>query len=153
MIRTHAVKRKICNILLHVVCTGRKTRRFRPFGYSPTRRGRCFKLYYKYRNSHLIHMYFTLSIYRLNVMFRHMPVPRDTSVLREIIFVCCESVGNCQTLPKEGPSQLVNNVIFRPCFLFFASDGPRFLPLLSRSDVRPPRVLYIVYQQTALYIT
>ena len=43
-------------------------------------------------------------------MFRHMPVPRDTSVSRQIIIVCCESVGNCQTLSKDGPSQLVNSI-------------------------------------------
>ena len=51
-------------------------------------------------------MYFTLAIYRLNIMFRHMPVPRDTSVLRDIIIACCESVGNCQTLSKDGPHNL-----------------------------------------------
>ena len=61
-------------------------------------------------------MYFTQAIYRLNIMFRHMPVPRDTSVSRQIIIVCCESVGNCQTLSKDGPSQLVNSIIFRPFF-------------------------------------
>ena len=61
-------------------------------------------------------MYFTEAIYRLNMMFRHMPVPRDTSVLRQIIIVCCESVGNCQTLSKDGPLQLVNSIIFRPFF-------------------------------------
>ena len=63
-------------------------------------------------------MYFTQVIYRLNIMFRHMSVPRDTSVLRQIIIVCCESVGNCQTLSKDGPSQLVDSVIFRPFFSF-----------------------------------
>ena len=41
----------------------------------------------------LKHMNFTQAVYRLNIMFRHMPVPRDTSVLRQIIIVCCESVG------------------------------------------------------------
>ena len=54
-------------------------------------------------------------------MFRHMPVPRETSVSRQIIIVCCESEGNCQTLSKDGPSQLVNSIIFRPYFPFFAS--------------------------------
>ena len=49
-------------------------------------------------------------------MFRHMPVPRDTSISRQMIIVCCESVGNCQTLSKGGPSQLVNSIIFRPFF-------------------------------------
>ena len=49
-------------------------------------------------------------------MFRHMPVPRDTSVSCQIIIVCCESMGNCQTLSKDGPSQLVNSIIFRPFF-------------------------------------
>ena len=73
-----------------------------------------------------------------------MPVPRDTSVSRQIIIVCCESVGNCQTLSKDGPSQLVYIIIFRP-FFFFASDVHRFLPVLCRSNVRPPRVLYIVF--------
>ena len=90
-------------------------------------------------------MCFTQAIYRLNIMFRKMSVPRDTSVLRQIIIVCCESVGNCQTLSKDGPSQLVNSIIFRPFFLFFASDVHRFLPILTRSDVHPPRVLYIVF--------
>ena len=66
-------------------------------------------------------MYFTQAIYRLHIMFRHMPVPRDTSVSRQIIIVCCESVGNCQTLSKDGPSQLVNSINF-VLFLFFASD-------------------------------
>ena len=84
-------------------------------------------------------------------MFRHMPVPRDTS----IIIVCCQSVGNCQTLYKDGPSQLVNSIKFRPFFLFFAPDVPRFLPILSRSNVHPPRVLYIVFMlinRQALYV-
>ena len=85
-------------------------------------------------------MYFAQAIYRLNIMFRHMPVPRDTSVSRQIIIVCCESLGNCHTLSKDGPSQLVSSIIFRPFFLFFASDVHRFLLILSRSDVRPPRV-------------
>ena len=61
-------------------------------------------------------MYSTQAIYRLNIMFRHMPVPRDTSVTRQIIIFCCESVGNCQTLSKDGPSQLVNSIIFRTFF-------------------------------------
>ena len=39
-----------------------------------------------------IYMYFTLGT------FRHMRVPRDTSVLREIIIVYKKLVGNCQTL-------------------------------------------------------
>ena len=90
-------------------------------------------------------VYFTQAIYRLNIMYRHMPVPRDTSVSRQFIIVCCESVGNCQTLSKDGPSQLVNSIDFRPFFLFFASDAHRFLPILSRSDVCPPRVLHIVF--------
>ena len=96
-------------------------------------------------NTRVDTMYFTQAIYRLNIMFRHMPVPRDTSVSRQIIIVCCESVGNCQTLSKDGPSELVNSIIFRPFFLFFASDVHCFVPILSRSDVRPPRVLYIVF--------
>ena len=78
-------------------------------------------------------------------MFRHKPVPRDTSVSRQCIIVCCESMGNFQTLSKDGPSQLVNSIIFRPFYPFFASDVHRFLPILSRSDVRPPRVLHIVF--------
>ena len=69
-----------------------------------------------------------------------MPVPRGTSVSRQIIIVCGESVGNYQTLSKDWPSQLVNSIIFRPLFPFFASDAHSFLPILSRSDVRPPRV-------------
>ena len=98
--------------------------RIRPHGYCPTRRGRCFKLYYKYPS---LYTYFTQAIYRLNIMFRHMPVPRDTSVSRQIIIVCCESVGNCQTLPKDGPSQLVNSIVFRPFFSFLCVRCPSFL--------------------------
>ena len=41
-------------------------------------------------NTRVDTMYFTQAIYRLNIMFRHMPVPRDTSVSRQIIIVCCE---------------------------------------------------------------
>ena len=89
-------------------------------------------------------MYFTLPIYNLNIMVRHMPVPRDTSVLRKIIIVCCESVINCQTLSKDGPSQLVNNMIFRSFFLYFASDGPRFLPLLVPFR-RAPTTCFVHY--------
>ena len=63
-------------------------------------------------NTRVDYMYFTQAIYRLNIMFRHMPVPRDT--LFPSVIVCCESVGNCQTLSKDGPSQLVNSIIFRP---------------------------------------
>ena len=58
-----------------------------------------------------------------------MPVSGDTSVLRESIIVCCKSVGNCQTLSNDGPSQLVNNITFRSFFPLCSSDGPRFLPL------------------------
>ena len=47
-------------------------------------------------------MYFTLAIYiRLNIMLRLMPVPRDTSVLREIVIVCCESVGSKIEVPRD----------------------------------------------------
>ena len=35
-------------------------------------------------------------------------------------------------LSKDGPSQLVNSITFRPFFLFFAVDVHRFLPILSR---------------------
>ena len=92
-------------------------------------------------------MYFTQAIFRLNIMFRHMPVPRDTSVSRQIIIFCCESVGNCQTLSKDGPSQLVNStgIIFRPFFCSLRPMSLVFLPILSRSDVCPPRVLHIVF--------
>ena len=63
------------------------------------------------------------------------------SYVRLLLFV----VGNCQTLSKDGPSQLVNSIIFRPFFLYFASDVHRFLPIMSCSNVRPPRVLHIVF--------
>ena len=76
-------------------------------------------------------------------MFRHMPVPRDTSVSRQIIIVCCESVGNCQTLSKDGPSQLVS-IIFRPFFPYLRPMSIISYQFLSCSDVRPPRVLHIV---------
>ena len=105
-------------MVLYLVCNW-KPRRLRPHGYCPTSRSTCFKLDYKIPE--LINMYFTQAIYRLNIMFRHMPVPRDTSVSRQNIIVCCESVGNCQTLSKDGPSQLVNSIIFRP---FFCSSCP-----------------------------
>ena len=72
-------------------------------------------------------MYFTQAIYGLNIMFRHMPVPRDTSVSRQNIIVCCESMGNCQTLSKDGPSQLVNSIIFRPFFSVLCARCPLFL--------------------------
>ena len=75
-------------------------------------------------------------------MFRHMLIPRDTSALREII---CESVGNCQTLSKDGPSQLVNNIIFLLFFSFYPMTLLSYMYLfLSRSEVRP-RVLYIMF--------
>ena len=48
-------------------------------------------------------------------------------------------------MSKDGLSQLVNSIIFRPFFVFFAFDVHRFLQILSRSDVRPPRVLHIVF--------
>ena len=90
------------------------------------------------------HVLYTSYIKVKCLRLRHMPVQRCTSVLREIIIVCWESVVNCQTLSKDGPSQLVNNIIF----FFFFSLRPMalvsYLPL-SRSDVRPPRVLYIVF--------
>ena len=50
-----------------------------------------------------------------------MPVPRDTSVLREIIIVCYVSVKKCKTLSKNGPSQLVKNIIFHPFFFSWIS--------------------------------
>ena len=39
--------------------------------------------------------------------------------------------------------------------MFFASDVHCFLPILSRSDVRPPRVLHIVFMfiNTQLFIS
>ena len=66
-------------------------------------------------------------IYVFNIMFRHTPVPRYTSVLREIIIVCCESVGNCQTLYKDRPSQLVNLLYFIIFILLFFSLYPMTL--------------------------
>ena len=81
-------------------------------------------------------------------MFKHRPVTRDTSVLHEIITVCCESVRNCKTQFKVGRSQVVNNFVF----LLFFSFSLRPMALvsylfLSRSEVWPPRarVLYIVF--------
>ena len=74
-----------------------------------------------------------------------MPVPRVTSGLREIVIVCCESVENCKTLSKDGPSQLVNSIIFRPFFFSFNPMTLLSYLFLSRFEVRPPRVLYIVF--------
>ena len=85
-------------------------------------------------------MYFTQAIYRLNIMFRHMPVPGDTSVSRQNIIVCCESVGNCQTLSKDGPSQLVNSIIFRP---FFCSLCP--MPIVSYQFCPVPTYAHHVF--------
>ena len=88
----------------------------------------------------------------LNAMFRHISVPRDTSVLCEIIIVCCESVGNCQTLSNDGPSQVWIISYFVLCFLFFASDG-----LVSYLFLSAPSACFVhcfyFYQQKALYIT
>ena len=78
-------------------------------------------------------------------MFRHMPVPRDTSVLRPIIIVCCESVGKLPNSVQRRAFATCEWYHISSFFLFFASDVHRFLPILSRSDVRPPRVLYIVF--------
>ena len=50
------------------------------------------------------HLLYASYIKILNIMLRHMLVPRDTSVYHEIISVCCESLGNCQILSKDGPS-------------------------------------------------
>ena len=47
-------------------------------------------------------------------------------------------MGNCKTLSKEGFS-------FFFSFLCVRRDVPCFQPILSRSDVRPTRVLYIVF--------
>ena len=68
-------------------------------------------------------MYFTQAIYRLNIMFRHMLCLYH--VIHKII-VCCESVGNCQTLSKDGPSKLVNSIIFRPFFSVLCVRCPLF---------------------------
>ena len=94
-------------IFLHLVI---ETRLFRPLGYFP------LAAVIVLNSTINIHMYFAQAIYRLNIMFRHMPVPRDASVSRQIIIVCCELVGNGQTLSKDGPSQLVSSIIFRPFF-------------------------------------
>ena len=74
-----------------------------------------------------------------------MPVPRDTSVFCEIIIVCSESVGNCQTLAKDGPSHIVNHIIYVPfSFSFYPMVLLSYI-ILSRAEVRPPGVLYIVF--------
>ena len=101
-------------------------------------------------------MNFTKAIYRLNIMFRHMSVPRDTSVSRQIIIVCCESVGICQTLSKDGPSQLVNSIIFRPFFSFLCVRCPSFLTNFvpfRRALTTCFSHCFHVFQWTALYIT
>ena len=98
-------------ISLHLVI---ETRLFRPQGYFP------LAAVIVLNSTINIHMYFAQAIYRLNIMFRHMPVPRDTSVSRQIIIVCCESVGNCQTLSKDGPSQLVSTCSTYFVLFFFS---------------------------------
>ena len=84
-------------------------------------------------------------IYRLNIMFRHMPVPRDTSVLRHIIIVCCELVEKLPNSVQRRTFATCEKYHITSFFLFFVSGVHLFLPILSRSDVRPPRVLYIVF--------
>ena len=79
-------------IVLHLVCN-RRRRRFRPHGYFPFAAVDVL-------NSELIQMYMYF-IYMLNIIFRHMHVPRDTSVLRQIIIVRCESVGVGGKLPNS----------------------------------------------------
>ena len=93
-------------------------------------------------------MNFTLAIYRLNIMFRHMPVPRDTSVLREIIIVCCESVGNCQTLPKDGSLQIVNIYHISFFFSFLCVRWPSF----PTSFCPDPTCAQLVFRGICLYI-
>ena len=66
-------------------------------------------------------MYFTQAIYRLNIMFRHMPVSRDTSVSRQIIIVCCELWGTAKICPK---TDLRNLPIVSYFVLFFFSLRP-----------------------------
>ena len=91
-------------------------------------------------------MYFTQAIYRLNIMFRHMLCLYH--VIHKII-VCCESVGNCQTLSKDGPSKLVNSIIFRP---FFCSLRPmsivsyQFCPVPGRVPTTCFAHCFRVYQ-------
>ena len=101
----------------------RERRRFRPQGYCPTRRSSCYKLYYKYPSWYTCN---TQAKYRLNIMFRHMPVPRDTSVSRQINIVCCESVRNCQTLSKTD----LRNLWIVSYFVLFLSLRPltNFVP-------------------------
>ena len=73
-----------------------------------------------------------------------MPIPRDTLVLRELIILCYESVGNCQTLSKDGTSHLVNNIIFRRFFFSLRQVALVSCLFLHLFDVHPTRVLYIV---------
>ena len=65
-------------ILLHLVI---ETRLFRPQGYFP------LAAVVVLNSTINIHMYFAQAIYRLNIMFIHMPVPRDTSHVRLLLFV------------------------------------------------------------------
>ena len=70
-------------------------------------------------------------------MFRHMPVPRDTLVSRQIIIVCCESVGNCQTLS--------NSMIFRPFVLSLRPMSIVSYPFCPVPTCAHQRVLHNVF--------
>ena len=78
-------------------------------------------------------------------MFRHMYVPRDTSVLCEIIIVCLESVGNCQTLRKRQTFATCEKYHILSFFFSLRQMtlvSYRFLPCF---EVPRPCVLYIVF--------
>ena len=72
-----------------------------------------------------------------------MCVPRDTSVLREIIVVDLELLGNC--FKKTDPQLLVKNIILRAFYPFLASDDTRFIPFFAPLRGVPTTCLYNVF--------
>ena len=62
-----------------------------------------------------------------------------------LLFIIVSRWETAKLCPKTDLRNLWMVSYFVLFLLFFASDIHRFLPILSRSDVRPPRVLYIVF--------
>ena len=89
-------------------------------------------------------------------MFRHMHISRETSVLHEIMIVRFQLTGNWQTLSKDGPLHLVNNIMFRPfAFCLRPMTLAPFLDFAQLSGVPTTSFAHCfhVYQLTALNIT
>ena len=109
--------------------------------YCPTRRGNCFKLYYKYPS------WYTCTLRKLYIGYI---LCLDTCLYHVIhqshVILLMFVVSRWETA-KSCPKTDLRNLWIVSSFVlfFFTSDIHRFLPILSRSDVRPPRVLHIVF--------